>query len=245
MSVRELSGTTAVVTGASRGFGRATAVALAAHGAHVIGIARSAAPVKELEEELDGSFTAVVADATDPALPAWLFSRYQPQTVVLNAGATPVMGPLQEQTWQNVSRNWDVDVQHVFNFLREALITPLGVGGAVVSLSSGAAQRGSPSSGGYAGAKATIKFLSSYAGSESERSSLGLRFVSVLPQLTPATGLGRTAVGAYAERAGLTVEAFLEQFGPTLSLDDVAKAIVDIALTEMGARGFKRGEMCS
>jgi hypothetical protein len=45
-------------------------------------------------------------------------------------------------------------------------------------------------SGGYAGAKATVKFLSAYAGSESNRNSLKLRFVSVLPQLTPATDLG-------------------------------------------------------
>ena len=84
-------------------------------------------------------------------------------------------------------------------------------------------------SGGYAGAKATVKFLSSYAGSESDRSSLDLRFVSVLPQLTPATDLGRVRVKAYAERAGLTVDAFLDQFGPTLTLDQVAGSIVDIA----------------
>ena len=38
MSVRELSGSTAIVTGASRGFGRATAAALAARGAHVVGV---------------------------------------------------------------------------------------------------------------------------------------------------------------------------------------------------------------
>ena len=42
-----------------------------------------------------------------------------------NAGATPVMGPLQQQTWQDFSRNWDVDVQQVFNFLREALSAPI------------------------------------------------------------------------------------------------------------------------
>ena len=184
MSVRELSGSTALVTGASRGFGRATAVALASRGAHVIGVARSSGPLKELKEELGELFTAEVADAADASLPGRLFARYGPQTVVLNAGTTPVMGPLREQTWQNFSRNWDVDVQQVFNFVREALTAPMARGGVVVSFSSGAAVRGSPLSGGYAGAKATIKLLSSYASSEAARASLGLRFVSLLPQLT-------------------------------------------------------------
>ena len=41
MTVRQLSGTTAIVTGASKGFGRATAIALAGRGAHVVGVARS------------------------------------------------------------------------------------------------------------------------------------------------------------------------------------------------------------
>ena len=39
----QLDGTTAIVTGASRGFGRSVAAALTAAGAHVVGVARSAA----------------------------------------------------------------------------------------------------------------------------------------------------------------------------------------------------------
>ena len=229
MTVRDLSGSTAVVTGASRGFGRATAIALTAQGAHVVGVARSGSALKELAVQIGGSFTAEVADVVDPDLASRLFALYRPSTVVLNAGASPVIGPLQRQTWQTFRTNWDTDVQQVFNFVREALVAPLSPGGVVVSISSGAAMRGSPMSGGYAGAKATVKFLSSYAGSESDRNSLDLRFVSVLPQLTPATDLGRVGVKAYAERAGLTVDAFVEQLGPTLTLDQVAGSIVHIA----------------
>jgi NAD(P)-dependent dehydrogenase (short-subunit alcohol dehydrogenase family) len=229
MSVRELSGSTAIVTGASRGFGRATAIALASRGAHVVGVARSSGPLKELEEQLGGLFTAEAGDVADASLAGQLFARYSPQTVVLNAGTTPVMGPLPEQTWQNFSRTWEVDVHQVFNFLREALTVPMAPGGVVVSFSSGAALRGSPLSGGYAGAKATIKLLSSYAGSESAGASLGLRFVSLLPQLTNSTALGRTGVGAYAERAGLTVETYLERSGFTLTEDQVADSVVRLA----------------
>ncbi len=39
MPNQELSGTTALVTGASRGFGRAIAIALSSSGAHVVGVA--------------------------------------------------------------------------------------------------------------------------------------------------------------------------------------------------------------
>jgi NAD(P)-dependent dehydrogenase (short-subunit alcohol dehydrogenase family) len=69
MTVRELSGTTAIVTGASKGFGRATAIALAGRGAHVVGVARSADLLNELRDQLGDRFTPEVADVTDPSLP--------------------------------------------------------------------------------------------------------------------------------------------------------------------------------
>ena len=230
MSIRELSGTTAIVTGASRGFGRATAISLTELGAHVVGVARSGGQLDELREQLGEVFTPVVDDVADPSLPAQLFSVYRPQTLVLNAGATPKAGTLQEQTWETFSTNWNVDVQHVFNFTREALRTPLDPGSVVVGLSSGAALRGSPMSGGYAGAKATIRFISSYAGSEAQRNGSNIRFVAVLPQLTPATDLGRIYAETYATQAGMSVGQFLEQgFGGELSVDQAGKSISDLA----------------
>ena len=92
----------------------------------------------------------------------------------------------------------------------------------VVAFSSGAASPGR-ADGGYAGAKATIRFIASYAAEESGRSGLGIRFVSVLPQLTPATGLGATAVEAYAARAGMAVPDFLAARGPVLTAEQAAR----------------------
>ena len=57
MPTQELSGTTALVTGASRGFGRAIAVALSKHGAHVAGVARDPGRLEELHAQLGGTFT--------------------------------------------------------------------------------------------------------------------------------------------------------------------------------------------
>jgi NAD(P)-dependent dehydrogenase (short-subunit alcohol dehydrogenase family) len=137
---------------------------------------------------------------------------------------------LHRHTWQTFSRAWEVDVQHVFHWTREALLLPLDPGSVVITLSSGAALRGSPLSGGYAGAKATIRFMTSYAAAESEHAALDVRFVSVLPTLTPATDLGQAAVAAYAAREGLDVAAFLKRSGPALTPEQVGKTIVDLAL---------------
>jgi NAD(P)-dependent dehydrogenase (short-subunit alcohol dehydrogenase family) len=229
MSKSNLSATTAIVTGASRGFGRAIATALARQGVHVIGVARSEAGLDDVQCQLGRLFTPVIADVTDTALAARLIAEYRPRTLVLNAGATPRPAPLQEQSWESFSLNWEVDVKQVFHFTRAALTAPLDPGSVVVSFSSGAALRGSPLSGGYAGAKATVRFLSAYAGVESKRHSLGLRFVSVLPVITPATDLGAPFVKAYADYAGITVEAYLAQFGEMLTAEQVATSVINLA----------------
>jgi NAD(P)-dependent dehydrogenase (short-subunit alcohol dehydrogenase family) len=232
MSILEMSETTALVTGASRGFGRATAASLVARGARVVGVARSKIQLDDLHQQLGASFIPVVADLADATLAARLMAEHRPGVVVLNAGATPPAARLQEQTWEGFSQNWEVDVQHVFRFLHQALTSPLAPGSVVISFSSGAALRGSPLSGGYAGAKATIRFMSSYARAEAERNSLGIRFVSILPQITPATQLGAPFVDAYATYAGLSVDAYLAQFGETLTTDQVAESVLVLATDE-------------
>jgi NAD(P)-dependent dehydrogenase (short-subunit alcohol dehydrogenase family) len=233
----DIAGRTALVTGASRGFGRAIAVALSAAGAQVVGVARDPAPLEDLRAELGGSFTPVAADASDPVVAGQLIDAYRPGLLVLNAGAAPLSRPVQRHTWETFSRNWDVDVRHVFHWTREALLAPLDPGSLVITLSSGAALRGSPLSGGYAGAKATIRFITAYAASESERDGLGIRFVSLLPQLTPVTRLGEAAVAAYAAREGIEVAAFTERAGPPLTAEQVAKAVLDLAAGDAAGPG--------
>lgn len=144
-------------------------------------------------------------------------------------GASPLTRPLHYHTWETFSRNWDVDVKHVFHWTREALLLPLAPGSVVIAMSSGAALGGSPLSGGYAGAKAAIRFITSYGAAESERGGLGIKLVSVLPKLTPATELGAAGVAAYAARQGVDVATFLEGFGPVLTPEQVGDAVVDLA----------------
>jgi NAD(P)-dependent dehydrogenase (short-subunit alcohol dehydrogenase family) len=218
----------AVVTGASRGFGRAIATALCQHGATVIGVARNAALLDDLGLELGAGFLGVLADASDPDVARALTFEHRPDIVVLNAGASPVAGAIQDQTWESFRRNWDVDTQHVFNWTTEALRAPLAPGSVVIAMSSGAAIGGSPLSGGYAAAKAAIRFISAYAALESKRAELGIRFTALLPQLTPATELGAAGVAAYAGREGVDVETFAKRLDPILTPQVVGSAVVDL-----------------
>jgi NAD(P)-dependent dehydrogenase (short-subunit alcohol dehydrogenase family) len=230
-----LVGTTAIVTGAGRGFGRAIAVALSAAGADVVGVARTRAQLDEVGDHIGDRFTAVVADAADAATAGRLLDDYRPRTLVLCAGAAPQMRPLQDQTWEGFSRNWNVDVAQAFHWTRHALRQPLAPGSSVIAISSGAAVNGSPLSGGYAGAKATVRFITGYAAVESQRAGLGIKFVSVLPRLTPATDLGGKAVAAYAERQGVDVDTFVQSSGPALSAEQVGKSVLEIASGRSGA----------
>lgn len=228
MSATEIAGATALVTGASRGFGRGIATALSQAGARVVGVARDRATLDEVRAELGGSFIPVVSDAADAVTAGQLIDAYRPTILVLNAGATPLTRPLHHHTWQTFSRNWEVDVQHAFGWIREALLKPLDPGSTVITISSGAALRGSPLSGGYAGAKAAIRFITSYAADESERAGLSLRFRCVLPQLTAATALGSVGAAAYAARQGIDLASYLQSAGPALTIEQVGKAIVSL-----------------
>ncbi|OSC26206.1 short-chain dehydrogenase [Mycobacterium vulneris] len=224
-----LAGTTAIVTGAGRGFGRAIAAALVAAGVRVVGVARTRSQLEEVRAQLGDAFTPVAADAADPATAERLIDEHRPRTLVLCAGATPPMMPLQEQTWETFSENWNSDVAQAFHWSRQALLRPLAPGSSVIVMSSGAALNGSPLSGGYAGAKATVRFITSYAAIEAQRAGLGIGFTAVLPRLTPATALGAAAVAAYADRQGVDVDSFVRAGGPALSAEQVGKSVLEIA----------------
>ena len=218
----ELEGTRAVVVGASRGFGRGIVEALVEAGAEVYALSRGDS--SEVVRATDGRAHAIGVDAAHPETASRILREIKPTSVVLNAGATPQVAPFREQTWEAFSINWNTDVKIVFQWLKAIVDEPLADGSSVVTLSSGAALRGSPLSGGYAGAKAMVRFLTEYAAQDTVRAKLRIRFAALLPTITPEGGVGRHAVDAYARRQGLTVEQFLG--GPPLTPADVGGAVV-------------------
>ena len=223
----DVSSKTAIVVGASRGLGRGVAAALARAGSSVVAVARSADALAELADEVNG-IKPEVADAREPEVARVLLDTYDPDVVVLVAGATPAVHPVHEHTWETFSANWETDVRLTFHWVGAVLRKPLRPGSRVVVVSSGAALQGSPLSGGYAGAKGTQRFIARYAQDESNRAGLGISFVTLLPKLTPLTGLGRPAVAAYAARSGLAEDAYLEQLGEPLTPEITGRAVVDV-----------------
>ncbi len=93
MTTQRLAGRTALVTGASRGFGRGIAAALTQSGAAVVGLARNETRLAAVGKELGDSFTPVVADVADPVSAGQLLDQFDPDVLVLNAGAAPLSRP--------------------------------------------------------------------------------------------------------------------------------------------------------
>jgi NAD(P)-dependent dehydrogenase (short-subunit alcohol dehydrogenase family) len=223
----DLSGRTTVVAGASRGLGRGIATAFAEAGASVVAVARTGSALTELATT-NPNIRTEVADAADEGV-AWnLLDQYDPEVLILVAGANPVMRPFQHQTWETFSVNWNTDVKIAFNWLREALLKPLSPGSRVVVVSSGAAINGSPASGGYAGSKATQRFIAGYAQDESRRAGLDITVTAVMPRMTPLGDVGKRGVRAYAARSGQTEQEYLKQLGEPLSPEKAGSALVDL-----------------
>jgi NAD(P)-dependent dehydrogenase (short-subunit alcohol dehydrogenase family) len=223
----DLSDTTTVVVGASRGLGRGIARAFDEAGAPVVAVARTGPALVELAAE-GTNIQTEIGDASDPSVASRVLDQYQPKVLILVAGANPVMRPLQHQTWETFSANWNTDVKIAFTWLREALLKPLPPGSRVAVVSSGAAINGSPASGGYAGAKATQRFLASYAQEEARRAELDITVTAVMPRMSPFADVGRSGVQAYAARSGQTEEAFVKQLGDVWTPESAGSAFVDL-----------------
>jgi len=232
-----------LITGGSRGLGMGVVEALVARRANVTVIARDSAHLSELKARF--GVAIVPGDATDPKLAESALCQVRPSVLVLNAGATPTMAPLHEQTWESFSEIWNADVKAAFHWIRAALHLPLERGSRVLVSSSGAAIEGSPLSGGYAGAKRMIWLMAGYATGVARDLGLGIRFQALVPrQIVGATALGRAAADAYARRKGVSTEAFLAGFGKPLSPRDFGEHVVTLltdpkyeCATAFGIRG--------
>jgi len=115
---KEFAGKIALVTGASRGIGAATAEALAAAGAHVILVARTASALEEVEERIhDAGGTATIAplDLTDGEsigkLAAAVAERWQKlDLLILNAAMLGSLTPVQDIDPKEYSRVLSLNV---------------------------------------------------------------------------------------------------------------------------------------
>ncbi|MEH2469648.1 NAD(P)-dependent dehydrogenase (short-subunit alcohol dehydrogenase family) [Nitrobacteraceae bacterium AZCC 2161] len=216
-----------VVTGGSRGLGLGLVEALVAHGARVTVVARGADALASVRARL--GVATIAADVANETAAPRILAEVRPDILALNAGATPRMGRLDQLSWADFTVPWETDVKAGLYWLQAALNLPLKPGSRVLVGSSGAAQNGSPLSGGYAGAKRMLWFMAKYANGVSAQKGLGIRFQAIVPlQIVGGTGVGDAGAGAYARAMNLEPAEFLAGFGAPLPPREFGDKVVSV-----------------
>jgi len=165
---RPLHSRIALVTGASRGIGYATALALAKAGAHVIAVARTQGGLEELDDAIraeGGSATLVPLDLTDmdgiARLGAALNERHGKLDILVGnagmAGTSSPLGHTDPKFWDSVMA---INVNANFQLIRcmEPLLQKSDAGRAVF-ITSGIASKATAYMGPYAASKAALDAL--------------------------------------------------------------------------------------
>ncbi|MEU6245723.1 SDR family oxidoreductase [Streptomyces sp. NPDC047024] len=189
----------AIITGASKGLGRALANALAARGWDLVLDARGEGALKEVAGAVAGHGTRVVAlagDVTDGAHRAALVAAARGlggvDLLVHNASAlgTEPLVPLAELPLDGFRRALEVNTVAALGLVREALpVLRASAVGTVITVSSDAAVEAYPTWGGYGASKAALDHLAAVLAEEEP----GLRVWAVDPG-DMATGLYEAAV---------------------------------------------------
>jgi NAD(P)-dependent dehydrogenase (short-subunit alcohol dehydrogenase family) len=183
----------ALVTGVSRGIGRATALKLAEAGAHVVAVARTVGGLEELDDDIrkiGGSATLVPLDLKDyegiARLAAALDARYHRLDVLIgNAGIGGPSSPLthvEPKAWDdvmavNVTANWQL-IRHF-----EPLLKASDAGRAVF-LSSGAAHNARAYRGPYGVSKAALEALARTFAAETASTNIRVNLFNPGPTRT-------------------------------------------------------------
>lgn len=181
----DLTGRTAVVTGASSGIGRAIAEALAEAGADLVLVARDRARVSEtLAAVLARGAAAepVLVELTDEAAPAAIvdaaLARFGRIDVLVNCAGIFEPQPFATQPLESFDRQMAVNVRAPFA-LTQAALPHLNPGAAIVNISSIAGYRGFPLSAAYCASKGAVELMTK--GLAAELGPLGIRVNCVAP----------------------------------------------------------------
>src|SRR4051795_4791064 len=152
-----------IVTGASRGIGRALSAQLAGEGARVLMVARSEDALREAADEVGADWLA--ADVTDPEVPDRIVACATEQMgrldVLVNNAGTSFNKPADELTDADWQGQWELNVMASMRLMRAAAPRMAEAGwGRIVNVASSAGKRPSPTNVAYAVAKAAQLSLS-------------------------------------------------------------------------------------
>ena len=160
----DLSRKTALVTGAGRGIGRATALQLGAAGARVILTARGREEIEAAAAEIrshDGKAEAIPADVGRTEDVRALFAAAGPVDILVNnAGVLEPAALIVDGDPALWARNIEINLVGAYNMIRAVLPAMIAAGaGRIVNLSSGAASRPVEGWSAYCAAKAGLAML--------------------------------------------------------------------------------------
>ena len=200
MSKLRFEGKVAIVTGASMGIGRATAIQLADEGAIIIGCARRQPKLDELVttiEQRGGQFISVGLDVGDTDAFAKLISdtaeKYGRLDLLVNNAPSVIGGMVVDQTLKSWQANFGIGVDSVFIGVQAAMKIMIPQGsGSIVNISSVSSLRAGIASGAYGAAKAALNQFSQCAAMEAAPHNVRINVVAPgavdTPGLNAATG---------------------------------------------------------
>ena len=174
---------TILITGATAGFGRATARRFAQGGWQVIGTGRRAERLRELSEEIGDAFLPLEVDMQDREGVESLARLSPPwgdiDLLLNNAGLAPPTTPLADTDWDRIDQVIETNVTGLVALTRALLPKLVERRGQIINLSSVAANY--PYKGGavYAGTKAFVRQFSLYL--RCDLAGTGVRVTSVEP----------------------------------------------------------------
>ncbi len=193
MSNQRLKDRIALVTGATRGIGRAVALAFAREGAHVVTVGRNTGALEELDDEiqqLDGTATLLRLNLNHAskidALGPTIFERWERLDIFVgNAGILGPLSPLghvSEKDWTDV-----LNINLTANWRLIRTLDPLlqkSDAGRAIFVTSGAARKCRAYWGPYSVSKAALEALARTYAAEVENTPVRVNLVNPGPVAT-------------------------------------------------------------